>query len=144
MNLSLKSVFILVLVAAVISLGLRFYKNSQPLAFTPYSSDLRDDALENGQCVLVTLYANWDLNSSDPIRWLSHDVTIRARARNMLPLCADWTHHAPQVTALMDELNIKSVPAIAIYDPRYPSTPKVIEGLATDRATLDAIASCCD
>ena len=112
MKISLRSVFMLVLLAAVISLGFQFYKNSQPLAFSPYSSDLRDHALEKGQCVLVTLYANWTLNTSDPTRWLSHDVTIRARARNMLPLSADWTNHAPQVTELMDELNIKSVPAL--------------------------------
>ena len=144
MKTSLRSVFKLVLLAAVISLGFRFYKNSQPLAFTQYSYDLRDNALERGQCVLVTLYANWTVNTFDPTRWLSHDVTIRARARNILPLSADWTNHAPQVTELMDELNVKSVPAIVIYDPRNPSAPKIIEGLPTDEATLNAIASCCD
>lgn len=144
MKTRLRSVIMLVLLVAVISLGFRFYRNSQPLVFTPYSSDLRDHALKKGKCVLVTLYANWTVNTSDPTRRLSHDVAIRAQARNILLLSADWTNHAPQVTELMDELKVKSVPAIAIYDPRNPSAPKIFEGLPTDQATLNAIASCCD
>lgn len=144
MKISVRSVFIMVLVAVVISFGLRFYRDRQPLAFEPYSSNLRDHALENGQYVLVALYANWTINTSDPTRWFSNDVIIRARNRNILPLSADWTNHAPLITELMDELKVASVPAIAIYDPRNPSAPKIIEGLPTDQAALDAIASCCD
>ena len=33
-------------------------------------------------------------------------------------------------------------PAIAIYDPRHPNSPRVLEGIPAEAETIDAIDSC--
>ena len=144
MRYAIQSMFTIVSLAAVGCLAMCYdYLDRQPLLLKPYSMELRDEALKKGQCVLVTIYGNWDIKTADPLRWLSHDVTRRIRRRSMLAMEADWTNHASHVTALMKELDVTTVPALALYAPTAPDKPTVISNLPDENRVLNVIDACC-
>lgn len=109
----------------------------------PYTMASRDDALKNGQCVLVSIYGNWDANTANALRWLSDDVTLQIRRRNMLAMSGDWSNHKNHVTALMKELDVKSVPVLVVFDPKKPNTPTVLNNLPDEKQVLGVSDSCC-
>lgn len=144
MRYAIRSMFAILSLAAVGCLAMRYYYlDRQPLQLKPYSKESRDEALRNGQCILVTIYGNWDLHTADPLRWLSHDVTRRIRSRNMLAMDADWTNHASHVTALMKEHNVTTVPALVMYAPADPDKPTVIRNFPDENHVLSVIDACC-
>jgi thiol:disulfide interchange protein len=144
MQFTVKTILAIIALAAVGSLAVRNYLDRLPLELEPYSMNARNGALKNGQCVLVTIYGNWDPNTTDNLRRLSHDVNRRIRRRNMLPLAADWTNHASHITALMKEVGVNSVPVLAFYDPRNPTKPTVVRDFPDEVEVLAIIDSCCN
>jgi thiol:disulfide interchange protein len=135
--------FAIVALTAIGSLAIRIHLDRLPLQIMPYSTKSRDDALNNGQCVLVTIYGNWAVDTADPLRLLSRDVTLRIRRRNILVMSADWTDHASHVTALMNELDVKTVPVLAFNDPGARDKPTIIFNFPDEKHVLSVIDACC-
>jgi len=143
MRFTVQATFVIIALAATGSLAIRKYLDKLPLQLMPYSMASRDAALEDGQCVLVTIYGNWDVNTADALRWLSRDVTLRIRRQNIVAMSADWSKHETHVTALMNELDVKSVPVLAFYAPENPDRPTVISNLPGENQVLSVIDKCC-
>lgn len=144
MQYTVRSFFAIVsLAAAGCLVGIYYHLDRQPMQLKPYTMESRDRALRGRQCVLVTIYGNWDANTADPLRWYSHDVTRRIRRRNRLAMDADWSGHAAHVTTLMNELGLTTVPALAFYDPADPGNPTVISDSADEKQVLTVIDACC-
>lgn len=138
-----RTLVVALFVAAMGSLVVRDYLDRQPLAYEDYSPEKLQQHLREGRCVLVTVYANWDTNTANSLRWLSHDVTRKIRSRNMVAMSADWTNMSGSVRKLMDQLDLESVPVLVIYSPKNRGAPLTIKDMPSETAVFNAIDLCC-
>jgi suppressor for copper-sensitivity B len=71
---------------------------------------------------------------------LRTDPVINALKRlRVVPVKADWTNDDPEVSAMLDVLNGKQIPVIAIFSAKNPNHPKVFRGVYTQKQILDAL-----
>lgn len=135
----LRTLFLLVLVAAFGSLALNRYLVTRPPTPRSYSSIALKEFLSDGKTVLVTVDADWALNPSNRPRYMSPDVSRRIRELNIETLTANWTKPNPAVDALMQSLSQTTVPTLALFSPDAPANPIVLPQHPSDADILDAI-----
>ena len=137
---SIRSLLIVVGVAAIAGLWAGTYWRQRPPEQVPYSKARLAKALKNGQPVFLTIDADWAINvdSSRP-RFLSALVSEELRSRNVLAMNADWTMPSNEVDDLVKRLNLGKVPALILYDPAAPTSPTAFPLSTPDDEILAAL-----
>ncbi len=57
----------------------------------------------------------------------------------MVAVQADWTHEAPEISAMLDLLGGRQVPTIAIFPAGRPNQPIIFRGGYTKQRILEAL-----
>lgn len=139
MKFSLRSLFLLVLVASLLSLLVRNWIANRPVRFQNYSSQLLKENLDAGRSVMVSIGADWSVNGTISKDMISGKMGYPLRENRIVTLEADWTRPSAEVRALMQGLGIQTVPAIAIFNPVARENPIVMTDLVDQERILLAM-----
>ena len=82
-------------------------------------------------CPTCHYYENTVLNT-DP-------VIDSLRRLGVVTVKADWSQDSPEVSAMLDVLNSKQIPVIAIFSARDPNHPSVFHAGYTQEEILNAL-----
>lgn len=139
MKFKLRTVFLLFILAALLSLGLRYRIVHRPLKFQAYSAQQLQESLAKGRVVLVSIGADWSANSAVQTKIIADDLGYSVRRKGVVALKADWTKQTPEVQSLMADLGVKSVPAVAIFYPSKAKKPVLVTDLDPRTRILEEI-----
>lgn len=141
LRFSLQRVFGLVaFIAIAILIAVELWRSSPP-TWETYSRDRLKLALEGGDIVLVSFYANWDpiclAHERQAINSISSYRTIRKNG--VVTLRADYTNHSLHVAELMSDCGIRTVPGFAVFCPGSPDDPILLSDLPSEAQIMNAI-----
>ncbi|MEN6498760.1 MAG: cytochrome c biogenesis protein CcdA [Thermoguttaceae bacterium] len=110
--------------------GLRLVQGEQP-----------PTAATGPTTILLDFTADWCATCKTLEATVLNTKAVReAVERNgVVPLQADWTHEAPEVTQFLDWLGFRQVPIIAIFPAETPNQPIVFAGWYQQRDILAAL-----
>jgi thiol:disulfide interchange protein len=120
---------------------------SEPAAAVPGGiawevwSDARvAEATQGGQPVFVDFTADWCLNCKYNEKFVLETDPVRAalKAKNVLPLKADWTNADPAITALLRKHGRVGVPVYLLY-PGGEAAPVLLPEILTQSILLEAL-----
>ncbi len=105
--------------------------------------EIRQVRLSGPRPVMVDFTADWCLTCKSLEAGVLNtpEVIGAVEELGVIPLKADWTHDAPEVTEFLDILGARQVPVLAIFSPRDPNNPVILRGGYTQRMVLDALAA---
>jgi thiol:disulfide interchange protein len=115
------------------------------LPWEPFSRARLAELRESGATVLVDFSADWcmtcKLNLATAIE--TNRVKAAIDANRVVPLLADWTEESPEIKSMLETLQSRSIPVLAIF-PAGPSNepprePIVLRDLITESQVLEAI-----
>ena len=100
------------------------------------------DAVNAGKTVLIDFTADWCFNCKTLEAQVldTKDVYEVLDKNSVMTLRADWTRNDPKVTEMLELLNAKQVPVIAIFSATDPNKPIVFKNGYTKAMLLDALA----
>ena len=119
----------------------------------PFSRARLAELRESGATVLVDFSADWcwtcKFNLATAIE--THRVKAAIEKNRVVPLLADWTDGSPEIKQMLESLESKSIPVLAVFPAAKPGTspppPIVLRDLITESQVLDALdragPSCC-
>lgn len=125
MQFRLVKLFMVIGIAALISLGLRYRYLNRPVSFEPYSAQRLSERLKAGDAVIVVINANWSLSSEFQRDYISQELGRPLRRHRVATLEADWTTRSRETQSLMEQLGITRLPATALFTPASPDSPTV-------------------
>lgn len=135
----MRSLLIAMLVAAVAFPIVKDQVDARPISYLPYDKLNLQASLERGDCVLVTLFATWTFNTTDLLNGMSPELRRQLRRREIVVMYADFTNGAGNVGELMQELNITAVPALALFDPSDPTSPRLINNAVSESELISIV-----
>ena len=111
------------------------------LAWRPFKRAAFESLAAGGQTILIDFTADWCLTCKTLEAFVldtrkTREIVDRNRVAT---LRADWTDHAPEVTAMLELLGGKQVPVLAIFPAGNPNNPIILRGGCTQQMLLDAL-----
>jgi suppressor for copper-sensitivity B len=115
------------------------------LPWEPFSRARLAELRESGATVLVDFSADWcmtcKLNLATAIE--TNRVKAAIDANRIVPLLADWTEESPEIKSMLETLQSRSIPVLAIFPAGPPNEPPrepiVLRDLITESQVLEAI-----
>jgi thiol:disulfide interchange protein len=115
------------------------------LPWEPFSRARLAELREQGATVLVDFSADWcmtcKLNLATAIE--TNRVKAAIDANRIVPLLADWTEESPEIKSMLETLQSRSIPVLAIFPAVLPDQPSrdpiVLRDLITESQVLEAI-----
>ncbi|MFN9271548.1 MAG: protein-disulfide reductase DsbD family protein [Planctomycetia bacterium] len=115
------------------------------LPWEPFSRARLAELREQGATVLVDFSADWcmtcKLNLATAIE--TNRVKAAIDANRVVPLLADWTEESPEIKGMLETLQSRSIPVLAIFPAVRPDEPArdpiVLRDLITESQVLEAI-----
>jgi len=97
--------------------------------------------LDAGHTVLVDFTADWCATCKTLEAAVLNTTEVREaiRRNQVVPVQADWTHEAPEISAMLDLLGGRQVPTIAIFPAGRPNEPIIFRGGYTKQRILEAL-----
>jgi thiol:disulfide interchange protein len=137
----LSSVLVLMVVLGGFFVWLRDYVHTRPIAWTPYSAVALDCHRSEGQVVLLLVDAEWNLTCLYNRKYAIETRKVRRliREQGVVAMEADWTEMSPDVTALLESMDVRSVPLIAIFPARPGADPIKLHDLVSEIQVLHAL-----
>lgn len=126
LRFNLKTLFLAVLVAAVVAIGFERYWVTRPLTWQPFSAKTRDDALASGKLVLIKFTAGWDFESAKLDQAFVNSAELRSliRRHGIVTIEADYTRQTrPIANEVFRVYGQEVVPVLAVYRPDKPDVP---------------------
>lgn len=110
------------------------------LAWQPFTRAELARLRAEGKTVMVDFSAEWCQTCKFNKRFVIDTRPVKqfVEAHGVVPLYADWTDGAEEVTVTLDELQSKSIPVLAIYAPSQRQ-PIVLRDLLTQGQLLEAL-----
>ncbi len=110
------------------------------IAWQPWSDARVAEATKAGQPVFVDFTADWCLNCKYNEKFVLETDPVRAalKAKNVLPLKADWTNADPAITATLKKHGRVGVPVYLLY-PAGGGAPVLLPEILTQAILLDAL-----
>ncbi|MFM9196369.1 MAG: thioredoxin family protein, partial [Planctomycetia bacterium] len=134
------------IVATVGSLAFMFLGPvTSVIAWEPFSRERLADLREKGATVLVDFSADWCMTCKYNLATAIETSKVKAEIeRNrVVPLLADWTDGSPEIKLMLESLQSKSIPVLAVFPPARagdrPPEPIVLRDLITETQVLSAI-----
>jgi len=123
-------------------LAFRYLAPAPPvLAWEPYNEARLQQLQREGRTVLIDFTAKWCINCI-----VNYNVAINTPQTSKLvdelgaiPMLADWTDHNDEIKNKLIELNSNSIPVLAIYPGKQPTSPIVLRDLISQGDVLKAL-----
>ncbi len=118
------------------------HPRSDELPWQPFTTQADfKKLLDAGHTVLVDFTADWcaTCKTLEAAVLNTPEVREAVQRNRVVPVQADWTHEAPEVSAMLDLLGGRQVPTIAIFPAGRPNEPIVFRGGYTKQRILDAL-----
>ena len=115
------------------------------IPWEPFSRERLADLRQKGATVLVDFSADWCMTCKYNLATAIETSKVKAELeRNkVVPLLADWTNGSPEIKLMLESLQSKSIPVLAIFPPApvgdRPPEPIVLRDLITEKQVLSAI-----
>lgn len=111
------------------------------IAWVDFSQKALDDLLARGQPVFVDFTADWCLSCKYNERTAIDVPAVREafKAKDIVPMKADWTNANPEITAALKKFGRVGVPFYVLY-PANGGEPIILPELLTQQIVLDALA----
>jgi thiol:disulfide interchange protein len=115
------------------------------LPWEPFSRARLAELRQSGATVLVDFSADWcmtcKLNLATAIE--TNRVKAAIEANRVVPLLADWTEESPEIKAMLETLQSRSIPVLAVFPAGSPNEPPrdpiILRDLITESQVLDAL-----
>ena len=111
----------------------------------PFSKKRLSELRNNGSPVMIDFSADWCLTCKYNLAYAIETSRVKAalEERKIVPMLADWTDGSPEIKAMLESLNSKSIPVLAFFPPNAKSmkdsSPIILRDLITESQVLDAI-----
>ena len=115
------------------------------IPWEPFSRDRLAELRQKGATVLVDFSADWCMTCKYNLATAIETSKVKAEIeRNrVVPLLADWTDGSPEIKLMLESLQSKSIPVLAVFPPARsgdrPPDPIVLRDLITETQVLSAI-----
>jgi len=134
------------IVATVGSLAFMFLGPvASVIPWEPFSRERLADLRQKGATVLVDFSADWCMTCKYNLATAIETTKVKTEIeRNrVVPLLADWTDGSPEIKLMLESLQSKSIPVLAVFPPArsgdQPPEPIVLRDLITETQVLSAI-----
>ncbi len=134
------------IVATVGSLAFMFLGPvTSVIPWEPFSRERLADLREKGATVLVDFSADWCMTCKYNLATAIETSKVKSEIeRNrVVPLLADWTDGSPEIKLMLESLQSKSIPVLAVFPAARagdrPPEPIVLRDLITEKQVLSAI-----
>ena len=115
------------------------------IEWKPFSEQRLSQLREQGKTVMVDFSADWCLTCKYNLNFAIETPKVKnaLHERNIVPMLADWTDGSPEIKAMLESLNSKSIPVLAFFPPTTQDTsnasPVILRDLVTESQVLTAI-----
>ena len=115
------------------------------IQWEPFSRQRLSQLREQGEIVMVDFSADWCLTCKYNLNFAIETPKVKnaLREHKIVPMLADWTDGSPEIKAMLETLNSKSIPVLAFFPPTtkgsQKATPIVLRDLVTESQVLAAI-----
>jgi thiol:disulfide interchange protein len=115
------------------------------IPWEPFSRDRLTDLRQKGATVLVDFSADWCMTCKYNLATAIETSKVKSEIeRNrVVPLLADWTTGSPEIKLMLESLQSKSIPVLAVFPAARPGgqppEPIVLRDLITETQVLSAI-----
>jgi thiol:disulfide interchange protein len=115
------------------------------IEWEPFSKRQLSQLREQGETVMVDFSADWCLTCKYNLNFAIETPKVRnaLQTRKIIPMLADWTDGSPEIKAMLESLNSKSIPVLAFFPPTTQDSPNaspiVLRDLVTETQVLTAI-----
>ena len=115
------------------------------IEWEPFSERRLAQLREQGETVMVDFSADWCLTCKYNLNFAIETPKVKdaLKKRNIIPMLADWTDGSPEIKAMLESLNSKSIPVLAFFPPitkpSQKSPPIILRDLVTEKQVLTAI-----
>ena len=134
------------IVATVGSLAFMFLGPvASVIPWEPFSRERLSDLRDKGATVLVDFSADWCMTCKYNLATAIETSKVKSEIeRNrVVPLLADWTDGSPEIKLMLESLQSKSIPVLAVFPAARPGDrppdPIVLRDLITETQVLSAI-----
>ena len=145
LQLKLKSVFALMILAGALSLWLSVVFDNRPIEWVAYSdSEFKRYVQLKNNSVLIFFTADWDITANLVEKEALNDYWVRwlIRRNGIVAMKADLTQVAKRHEHGMERMisiGRTATPVIAIYEPRNLENPTILEGFIDAESLRSAI-----
>ena len=132
--------------AAIGGLGFTFLGPVESIIpWEPFSRSRLAELRSNGATVMVDFSADWcmtcKLNLATAIE--TSRVKAAVETNRVVPLLADWTEESPEIKTMLESLQSKSIPVLAIFPAAQPGddgrAPIILRDLISEAQVLKAL-----
>ena len=134
------------IVATVGSLAFMFLGPvASVIPWEPFTRERLSDLRDKGATVLVDFSADWCMTCKYNLATAIETSKVKSEIeRNrVVPLLADWTDGSPEIKLMLESLQSKSIPVLAVFPAARPGDrppdPIVLRDLITETQVLSAI-----
>lgn len=118
------------------------HRSGNELPWQPFTTQAEfKKLLDAGHTVLVDFTADWcaTCKTLEAAVLNTPEVREAVRRNGVVAVQADWTHEAPEISAMLDLLGGRQVPTIAIFPAGRPNQPIIFRGGYTKQRILEAL-----
>ncbi len=115
------------------------------IEWVPFSKSRLTELRREGSPVMVDFSAEWCLTCKYNLAFAIETPQVKSALKksNIIPMLADWTDGSPEIKAMLESINSKSIPVLAFFPPatkeNETSAPIILRDLVTESQVLDAI-----
>lgn len=115
------------------------------LPWEPFSRARLAELQKSGATVLVDFSADWCMTCKLNLATAIETTRVKAaiEANRVVPLLADWTEESPEIKSMLETLQSRSIPVLAVFPAGSPDAPTrdpiILRDLITESQVLDAL-----
>jgi len=115
------------------------------IPWEPFSKERLAELRRRGATVMVDFSADWCMTCKYNLATAIETSRVKAEIErnNVVPLLADWTDGSPEIKQMLESLESKSIPVLAVFPParggEAAPEPIVLRDLITESQVLSAI-----
>lgn len=115
------------------------------IPWEPFSRERLTDLRQKGATVLVDFSADWCMTCKYNLATAIETSKVKneIERNRVVPLLADWTDGSPEIKLMLESLQSKSIPVLAVFPASRPGDqppePIVLRDLITETQVLSAI-----
>jgi len=115
------------------------------LPWEPFSRARLAELQKSGATVLVDFSADWCMTCKLNLATAIETTRVKAaiEANRVVPLLADWTEESPEIKSMLETLQSRSIPVLAVFPAGGPDepirAPIILRDLITESQVLKAL-----
>ncbi len=111
------------------------------LPWEPFSIAAWNKHTSQGKTVLVDFTADWCFNCKVNMKWAIDTEAVRrvAEENGVVPLLADYSDMSEEIKGMIEALDSRSIPVLAVFPAGDPTRPIVLRDLVTKGQVVEAL-----